>query len=682
MSILRSSTRLVPGSAATLCAALSAILSAAVLAGCGDAGLRAPDLAGAWEKVNPFDGTPFTRSQSPDEDDDGNPLETTVETPLIGDYTTIAGLNYITLQGVGLVVGLDGKGGDPPPSHYREILLEEMRRMRVPNPQQLLASPDTTLVVVRAYLPPLVRKGDRFDVEVRVPGDDDTKSLSGGWLMKTYLTEHALVPGQGMMKGRDYATAEGPILVAPDDGEGPSDPSILKRGRVLGGGTSRAERDLTIYLRSDFASFRNSIRIAERIGTRFYHYDEHGIRKALAEAKTHQRIELKLLPRYRENYPRYLQVIRSIAFRETDVERRVRMEKLAQKLNNGPTAEKAALQLEAIGNEAVPILEEALKNPDIEVRFHAAMALTYLGDADGIPHLAEAAREEPAFRVHALAALSAAEDASAHVELRGLMGGESVETRYGAFRALSVLDEHDPFIAAEPLPKAEDPAFLLHALHTDGEPMVHLTNSKKAEVVLFGADQKFQTPLALRAGRKILVTASAGSDTVLVSRYAVGQDDRRERVPNRIADVLRMVAELGASYPDVAGLLMQADNQHNLPGRLGVDAVPEAGRIYVRHKDGRQSKARVGNSGLQPNLFDEVRSPARPDDAPQDRAEPGEAEPDAARPEDGGASAADASSGSGHEDEPTGDDALLKDKRKWYDVRRLLDPLNTAEDGE
>lgn len=70
------------------------------------------------------------RSQSPDkqdedseksgntdkDDEQDNEFETKVETPMVGDYAGFANLNLVTLEGVGLVVGLDGTGGDPPPS--------------------------------------------------------------------------------------------------------------------------------------------------------------------------------------------------------------------------------------------------------------------------------------------------------------------------------------------------------------------------------------------------------------------------------------------------------------------------------------------------------------------------------------------------------------------------------------
>ena len=119
---------------------------------------------------------------------------------------------------------------------------------------------------------------------------------------------------------------------------------------------SLKERNLALFLRNDYRSVRNSKRVADRIGKRFSDYDKSGIKRPLAEAKTDQRIELIVPLRYRDNYPRYLQVIRNIAFRETEVAQRVRTQKLKQELLQPATSEKAAMRLEAIGSRAIPVL--------------------------------------------------------------------------------------------------------------------------------------------------------------------------------------------------------------------------------------------------------------------------------------------------------------------------------------
>lgn len=543
--------------------------------------------------------------------------DTEIETPLVGDYTTFAGLSPVLLEGVGLVVGLSGTGGDPAPSMYRTALLEDMKRRNVRNPNEILRSPNTALVTVRAYLPPLMSVGEQLDVEIILPDSSGATSLSGGWLMETELHEQAFVPGRGMLKGHPYARAKGAVLVAGIGRELEGNDPLLRRGRILGGAKVLKERELSIFLQSNFRSIRNSTRIADAIGRRFHHFDKYGIKKPMAEAKTDQMVVLSVHPRYKDNYPRYLQVIRSIAFRETSVSQRVRMQRLHDELLTPETSERAALQLEAIGKDAVPILQTALKSPLLEVRFHAATALAYMEDASGLPALAEAAKDERAFRVFAFAAMSTVDDAQSHLALRELMSNPLAETRYGAFRSLWTLDKNDPFIRGipmgitatepgeEPSDKQKVPAWHLHVLRTEGPELVHCTLRSRPEVVVFGADQELIPPLILSAGRQIMLSAKPGAQTISLTRFAPGEPDIRKEVSLKVADVLMEVDELGATYPDVVNMLAQASQQRNLSQKLETDALPESGRVYTRPEtaSGPAKKATVGQKHLSPNIF-------------------------------------------------------------------------------
>ena len=521
-----------------------------------------------------------------DVDDDDKKYKTKIETILIGDKTTFAGLEPVILEGVGLVRGLSGTGGDPAPSQYRTILMEDLKQRSYKNPNAILQSPNTALVLVRAYLPPLLKKGERLDVEIRIPDSADATSLLGGELMEVRLSDRAIVNGT-LMEGRVYAVARGPVLTSGLGASSNTDPMLLKRGRVLGGAVVERERDVSLFLKNDFRSIRNAKRISDVIGRRFHHFDEHGIKKPLATAKTDQRLVLKVHPRYKDNFPRYLQVIRHLAFRETPVELRVRMNRLRHDLCIPETAGSSALQLEAIGAASIPILKLGLLAPTLECRVHSAIALAYLGESVGLPALLESAKKERAFRIFALAAMSAFEDAEAHIALRELMNESSDETRYGAFRSLWTLDRNDPFIRAERLGIREDAVdhdneYSLHALKTAGPPLVHVTLRTRPEIVVFGHQQEFSAPMYLSAGKHIMVTAQPGASTVSLARFEVGRPDQRKETSMRVADVIRAADELGATYPDILQLLADASRQKNLPTAIAVEKLPEAGRAYYR----------------------------------------------------------------------------------------------------
>jgi flagellar basal body P-ring protein FlgI len=529
---------------------------------------------------------------------------------LLGDYIKVSGYSFVVLEGVALVVGLDGTGEDPPASPLRAMLLEDMRRRRVEDPQTLLRSPDTTMVIVRAFLPPLIKKGETFDVEITLPDGSKTSSLAGGYMLECDLKEHAYVQGGGTREGKLMAKAKGPILLATDQGDARHEKANLRRGTIPGGATYVMDgmRKLTAIVRNDFRSARLTHRIAQRIGERFHDYDEHGLQQPLAKALTDLKVELSVPEKYRDNFPRFQQVIRNIALKESDVERHMRTKALRDSLMIPEQCEQASLELEAIGVASLPVLKEGLKASDIECRFRAGEALAYLGDPAGVEALKEAADKQPAFRVFSLVALASLDDGAAFQALYDLMNHESLETRYGAFRALSEANPNDPNVQGEKMPGG----YSLHVLRTTGKPMIHVTQRRKAEITIFGANQEFNTPFMARAGQKILVQAQSGSSKVRVVRFAANEPPQVREVSPRVADVIKACAELKAGYPDIVQLLVQAEHNANLPGHVGIDEMPQAGRVYVRHlpENRGSSETTVGSENQMPNLFETGLKPA------------------------------------------------------------------------
>lgn len=531
---------------------------------------------------------------------------------MIGDYIHVTGLHAVPLEGVGLITNLDNTGDDPPATPYRIEILDDMRRRGIREPNRVLADPSTTIVQVRAYLPPLIRKGERFDVEVRVPDGGEATSLRGGTLLECQLSEQAFVPNRGALKGHRMAIATGQVLVGGDEDDPGSD--TLQRGLIPGGAVYAGnDRNLEIYVRNDYRNARMADTIARRIGQRFHDYDQYGIKKPLAEAVSNAKIELIVHRRYRDNYPRYLQCIRHLTLRDSTIDRQMRLQQLKDQLQAGPTAARAAIELEGIGVDALPILQSGLKAATLESRFYAAEALAYLGNSDGVDVLRTAAADEPAFRVFSLAALSSLGSSEAVAALESLLNHASMETRYGAVRALSTIAADNPVIEAERMPGD----FLLRVVDCEGEPMVHVTRRKKSEIVVLGAEQAFRAPMVASAGKEFLVKAEPGKSTVTVSRIVPGRDVERQQVPARVADVVRALGRMEARYPDIVQLLIEAERQHNLPGPIGIDELPRAGRTYLRPAEGLAAasagaEVQVGQEAQAPNIFsgEQARRPA------------------------------------------------------------------------
>jgi flagellar basal body P-ring protein FlgI len=494
----------------------------------------------------------------------------------VSAHTHAFGMNYVKVEAVSLVTGLAGTGSDPPPTPQRAALLAEMNRREVTNPNEVLASQNTSLVLVRAFLRPGIQEGDRFDVEVRTPTQSETTSIRNGWLLSSRLTELAVL-GEQIHEGHVMGVAAGPVLVDPS-ADPEKDTALATRGRILGGGVALKSRPLGLVINNQYKSVRISQQIANAINRRFYTIIS-GRKQGVANPKTDEFIDLAIHPRYKDNVARYMQLISNLAIDETPGQRQDRLQFLEHQLSDPLTAAAAAMRLEAIGDDqATEILRHGVASTDLEARFYAAEALAYLDETAAVKPLAEVARHEPAFRVNALAALSAMDDVMAYDVLRSLLEVRSAETRYGAFRALWAMNDHDPFVSGEKL----GDQFHYHLLDVPGPNMVHVTRSHVPEVVLFGKDQEFKLPMVLDAGRSIMVNGLSGGK-ITVSKFAAGTDPQQRVTSARVDEVVRAIVELGGTYPDVVQALQQAKNDGALVGRFEVDALPQSGRAYDRH---------------------------------------------------------------------------------------------------
>jgi len=505
---------------------------------------------------------PAIRSQSPELE---ALAQLEADTKLVGDYTAPWGLNAKRIERPALVTGLADTGSDPPPGPQRQTLLADMQSRGVIEPNALLAARSTSLTWVHGYLPPGVRKGDRFDVFVEVPPDNDTTSLAGGWLMETRLAEMAVI-GNAIRDGHELGVAEGPLLVDPVSG-GTLDSKSRIRARVPGGGIALTDRDLGLILAADHRSFAMSKRLGDWINRRF-HAVIKGVKRGVANPKTDRYIELEVPPIYRHNLGRYVRVVQSVAVIEPPGGRHARMQLLARQLTDPVTAPVAALRLEAIGKEAIPTLREALDSKDPEIRFAAAEALAYLGESIAAAHLAEAASTLRSARPAALAALGVLDDANGVDALQSLLSSRSAETRYGAFRALWRMDPELPLVRGDRL----GDTCSVHVIDVDGPPLIHVTRSHRPELVFFGATHPVADGLRAEAGASIVVVVERERATV--TRFTPGQSDQQAEVSATADAVVRSIVALGGSYPDAVQFLQQATAARALQSRLAFDALP------------------------------------------------------------------------------------------------------------
>ncbi|HMC12326.1 MAG TPA: flagellar basal body P-ring protein FlgI, partial [Pirellulaceae bacterium] len=438
-------------------------------------------------------------------------------------------------------------------------------------------SPTTSMVYVRTFLPPGVQKGDPLDVEIRVPMRSETTSLRSGWLMQTRLRQMEVLGGT-TMRGSVDGLAQGDVLVDAIF-EGATDKVLETRGRVLGGGTALLSRELGLAISKNDASIRTSTLIGKAINQRFYALDS-GVKKGVANPERDDFLTLTVAPRYKNNLARYLRVIRNIPLRENPAARTERLQLLEKKLLEPTSCAVASLQLEAIGNEAINPLKQGLRSSDPEVRFYAAEALAYLDQPEAAASLSEAAKKESAFRWHALTALATMTHVAALDGLSDLLHVQSIETRYGAFRAMRIRNPGDPATRGEVL----DKKFRYHVIPTTGEPLVHVSRSRVPEIVIFGHEQRLKDVKLLRAGKHILVMPLENGD-LRAGRYDPGKETVYETFAPELDKLIRTIVKLGGGYAEVIQCLHEAKKAGCLEGRLAVEAAPRPNRKYYRDDD-------------------------------------------------------------------------------------------------
>ncbi len=497
--------------------------------------------------------------------------ENTSETKYVARICKMAGLTPQKIEGIALVSNLNGTGSAAKPGELRKRLLRDLETIETPVPaEELLQSKNTEMVLVKGLLPAGVRKGDRFDLEIFPLNGTDATSLEGGYIQKMRLRTTKQLGGT-VKEGHLQALGKGRVLTH-SAFETRADASNQLSGLVLGGGTSKVDRDLALLIRTGSKSIRTSTFISAAINERFTISTSSGL-EGVANSKTDQVIELKIPSQYRHNVGRFAQIISNMAYDEPAHLKANRMDALEASLHNPLTAGLSAIRLEAMGKQALPTLKRALSNSDLQVRFAAAQSLAYQGMNDGVDVLETAARMEPAFRWQALVALTTLESAAADVALANLLNEQSAETRYGAFRAIRKRNPRSPLVAGQWM--SHD--FKLCVVDNQAPPLLHFSRSDIAEIVVFNDSQTFGDKfLYVESG---LTVKSKSDGTVSIATYH-SDDSFRATCSDRVSDVIQTVAQAGYGYETLLKMARLAMKEGTLSGRLVVGATPKVGRVY------------------------------------------------------------------------------------------------------
>jgi len=243
------------------------------------------------------------------------------------------------------------------------------------------------------------------------------------------------------------------------------------------------------------------------------------------------------------------------------------------------------LHLEAIGVDGQNVLREGLQSDLAEVRFYAAEALAYQNQSVAASELEEAARGESAFRWNALTALGAMDDFAATEALISLFNEPSAETRFGAFTALRHAHSSDPLVGGEKLNRMTT----LHLIPSEAPPLVHVSRMHQAEIVIFGESPTLHLPFILPNIGNLMIR-STDEGLIRVSRFSASDDEDQQLVCSpRLDELIRTLSEMGAEYPELIQLIVEAHEKNLFDARLVFDAIARRGRTYHRDEEPLES---------------------------------------------------------------------------------------------
>ncbi len=220
----------------------------------------------------------------------------------IGDICRVKGQERNTLQGIGLVTGLNGTG-DGAFGPTARSLMRTMELMKVPvlgdsKKPEKFDPKNVALVMVTAEIPVEgARQGDEIDCTVTAV---NAKNLQGGVLMLTPLVGPVLL-GEDAPEPTVYAMAQGPLRL--DDKSAPASGKISAGCRVARNVFNPFVKDnkITLVIHRSHARFRVAEEIEYQIN-RAWNPDSvaGGAQNAIARAIDQLTVEVAIPDQYRD----------------------------------------------------------------------------------------------------------------------------------------------------------------------------------------------------------------------------------------------------------------------------------------------------------------------------------------------------------------------------------------------
>ena len=485
---------------------------------------------------------------------------TAVEQPLqldktIGDLAEIVAFSPIPVKGIGLVVGLANTGSAECPPEVRDYLRQYISSRvgdkQLVNPDKMINSMDTAVVLVEGFVPAGATKQQSFDISVKALANTQTTSLEGGRLYTTELkyvsqTEDVL----GASKTLAYAAGN---IYIDNISEPKPDP---RGGSVLGGG--KAIQSTQILLAIFKPDFRTAAIIRNRINERFG--------KNVAEAASDSVIALSPPEKFNDNKARFIELVKALYIGSNPASEDGHINSLIEKLQTEPEKIKYETGLEAIGKPAAYKIIPLTESNDVQTKFVAARCLLNIGDYSGFKILRDSAQDSKfPLQLEAIRAIGrAAAKRDVVTIMNRLVRDDSLEVRYAAYK---YLQKYDDSSIAQTLVGRD---FYIDQVIQLSPKTVWISRKNEPRIVIFGAPIDCRQDIFIESDDgDIIINALPDENKISIMRKhpITGELMGPLKTSFRLVDVVKALGDepspedeklrsgLGISYSEIVELL-------------------------------------------------------------------------------------------------------------------------------
>jgi hypothetical protein len=536
----------------------------------------------------------------------------------IGSETTLRGIEPVLVSGFGIVVGLNGTGGnanlDPSLQATMERELARGGVTRAPDgrrldelgvsPAEFLRSKNVAVVIVEAAIAPAAPRGANFDVRVRALPNSEVTSLEGGTLWSTDLRIGPATVFEGY-KTHKIAEARGQIFVNAFAEPGKSGDAVGRQiGRVIGGGVIVEPLRIQMVLDNDSHARARSILAA--INTRFPEgrYDEGPI----ATGRDGSSLAIRIPFEYRDSPDELIRLLQATRIDQSQPQEWAC--RYVDELKKQPELSEALTWcLRALGDMAVRsgCLHPLYEYPEIGPRLAALEVGAKLGDARVAPYLKELAISgPPALRAAAIDLMGGmVTNPQVGLALRQLLDAQELDIRVAAYEALS--KRGDPLIQRRVVGVDPNrPRFYLDLVPAR-EPLIYVTQQGEPRIVLFGGrvignetdPLRLQRPLLVSAWTNRLMLSAESPNTPIRlffadDRFRGGGEDGHPREvqlsSDKLVDLIYLMAHqitpddpsdgLNMSFSEVVGALYEIQKQHGIDANFATETDRLGAAVY------------------------------------------------------------------------------------------------------